>query len=160
MEDTCKALASAFRTLTYRDHSEAELRRKLQDKGFSGGEVEAVIEKLRRLGYLDDKRFAEQWAESAIRNGRGYGPRLRIELLRRGVPDSLITDVLAKLEDDYGEKETLAALAARKFSGFDPASADDREKRRVINYLRRRGFSLTAILMFFREQKGCRGNLF
>lgn len=152
MEESGKALASALRTLTRRDHSEAELRRKLQDKGFAGGEVEAAIGKLKALGYLDDRRFAGQWAESAIRNGRGFGPRIRLELRRRGVSDSIIADVFARLAEDYGEEETLAALLARKFAGFNPNSADDREKRRVIGYLQRRGFSIAAILNVFREQ--------
>ena len=160
MEEAGKALTSALRSLTRRDHSEAELCRKLRDKGFAEADIEAAIARLKRMGYLDDRRFAERWAESAIRNGRGYGPRLRLELRRRGVADSLIEEVLKRLEVDYSELETLISIVERKFARFDPASADDREKRRIIGYLQRRGFSLTTIFAALRGYQGCRGDLF
>ena len=150
MEEASKALTSAIRSLTRRDHSEAELSRKLRDKGFAVEDIETAIGKLKGMGYLDDRRFAERWAESAIRNGRGYGPRVRIELRRRGIPDGMIGDVLARLEADCSELEALAAIMGRKFSGFDPAGADDRERRRIIGYLQRRGFSLATILTAMR----------
>ena len=79
MEEAEKALAYAVRALARRDHSVAELERKLRDKGFSAAVMAEVIARLDRSGYLDDRRFAERWAESAVRNGRGYGPRLRQE---------------------------------------------------------------------------------
>ena len=152
MEGSGKALACALRALARRDHSEAELRRKLRDKGFPAGGVDGAIDRLKVLGYLDDRRFAGRWADSAIRNGRAFGPRLRMELLRRGVAESVVADVLAELTGEHGEPETVAALLTRKFAGFDPKCADDREKRRVIGYLQRRGFSIAAILKVFREQ--------
>jgi regulatory protein len=41
---------------------------------------------------------------------------------------------------------------ARKFEGFDPQRADERQKRRVISYFQRRGFSIAAILRVFRDR--------
>lgn len=150
MDETKPALARALRVLARRDHSTAELTRKLRDGGVAPSQVETVIARLRELGYLDDRRFARQWADSAVRSGRGYGQRLVQELKRRGIADEIIAEVLAELTVEYGETEMLAALFARKFAGFMPTTASDREKSRVINYLQRRGFSLAAILDFFR----------
>jgi regulatory protein len=127
----------------------AELEGKLRDRGISPGATAAVIARLEQSGYLDDRRFAERWAESAVRNGRGYGPRLRLELTRRGISQEIIAEVLAGVAASHGEGETLAALAARKFARFDPQSATDRDKRRVVAYLQRRGFSMAAIFTFF-----------
>jgi regulatory protein len=152
MKPAADPFAVALRILTRRDHSEAELRRKLQERGFGSGEVVAAVSRMQGLGYLDDRRFARQWAESAIRNGRGFGPRIRLELLRRGVAEAVITDVLASLNEGYGEREVLTALIARKFGGFDYRSATDREKRRVVNFLQRRGFSLSLILDVLHQQ--------
>lgn len=160
MEAGRDAANSALRTLTRRDHSETELRRKLQDRGFSSSDIERALEKMRGHGYLDDRRFARQWAESAMRNGRGFGPRLRLELLRKGVADTIITEVLASLTEDFREREILTAVLEKKFRGFDFATAGDRDKRRIVNYLQRRGFSLSMILNLLQEQQGCRGNLF
>ncbi|HEX8960578.1 MAG TPA: regulatory protein RecX [Geobacteraceae bacterium] len=149
MEEAEKAIAFAMRALARRDHSVAELSAKLRDKGLSAGVTAEVIARLVQSGYLDDRRFAERWAESAVRNGRGYGPRLRLELTRRGVSREIIADVLAGIAESYSEGDTLAELAARKFAGFDARSATDRDKRRVIAYLQRRGFSTAAIFDYF-----------
>jgi regulatory protein len=146
-----RALASALRILTLRDLSVAELKRRLKDKGISDALVEETVDRLEKSGYLDDRRFARQWADSAIRNGRGYGPRLRLDLMRRGVHEEIVADVLASLAVEYDETETLTALLSRKYAGFNPATAADREKRRVMQYLQRRGFSTTAIFHAFHK---------
>jgi regulatory protein len=148
-----RALASALRILARRDMSSAELSRRLTGRGFPEALAGETVSRLRDAGYLDDRRFARQWAESAIRNGRCYGPRLRLELTRQRIPDEIAAEVLASLAAEYGEKETLANLLASKFTRFNPSSATDREKRRVVQYLQRRGFSIAAIFEGFRENQ-------
>jgi regulatory protein len=150
LDEGKRALASALRILARRDMSSAELSRRLTGRGFPEALAGETVTRLRDAGYLDDRRFARQWAESAIRNGRGYGPRLRLELARHHVPDEIAAEVLASLAAEYDEKETLTNLLARKFAGFNPSSATDREKRRVVQYLQRRGFSIAAIFESFR----------
>ena len=136
----------ALRVLALRDHSEAELRRKLKQKGYQAEESEQTLARLRELGYLDDARFARQFAASALRNGRGYGARLKLELARRGVAEALIREALSELSQEFGEAELLDRMLARRFAGFQAAGATDKEKRRVVGYLQRKGFSLSAIL--------------
>ncbi|HJV34394.1 regulatory protein RecX [Geomonas sp.] len=137
---------SSLRILSLRDHSEAELRRKLKEKGYEEAGIEESVARLRELGYLDDVRFARHFASSAIRNGRGYGARLKMELARRGVAAAIVAEVLAEIDEEHSEGELLGELMARRFSGFDAGCATDKEKRRVIGYLQRKGFSLAAIL--------------
>jgi regulatory protein len=157
MEKAEQALAYVVRVLARRDHSIAELERKLRDKGFPAGVSADVIARLTKSGCLDDRRFAEQWAESAVRNGRGFGPRIRLELIRRGVPREIVAEVVAGISAAYDEHETLSALVGRKFAGFNPESASDRDKRRVVSYLQRRGFSTAAIFSLFSAWGDCRG---
>jgi regulatory protein len=130
--------------------SSAELSRRLAERGFPEALAGETVTRLLDAGYLDDRRFARHWAESAIRNGRGYGPRIRLELARRRVPDEIAAEVLASLASEFDELGTLENLLARKFAGFKPSSASDREKRRVVQYLQRRGFSIAAIFEAFR----------
>ena len=145
-----RALSAAVGILARRDMSSAELARRLTLKGFADAVVTETVSRLREMGYLDDRRFARQWAESIIRNGRGFGPRLRLELARQKVPEETAADVLASISAEYDEMETLKALLARKFPRFAPLSATDREKRRVMQYMQRRGFSPSAIFQVFR----------
>ena len=136
----------ALRVLALRDHSEAELRRKLKEKGYDEEGIAGSVARLKELGYLDDARFARGFAQSAIRNGRGYGARLKLELSRRGVAAATVQDTLAQIGQEFGEAEVLARTIERRYPGFDPASATDKEKRRVVGYLQRKGFTLAAIL--------------
>jgi regulatory protein len=101
------------------------------NRGFAVALAEETVSSLRQSGYLDDRRFARQWAESAIRNGRGFGHRLRLDLARQRVPEDIAAEVLASLSAEYDELEALSAILSRKFSAFDPSSATEREKRRV-----------------------------
>ncbi|QWV96958.1 recombination regulator RecX [Geomonas nitrogeniifigens] len=144
------AFDCSLRVLTLRDHSEGELRKKLSGKGYQEGEIEASVARMKELGYLDDLRFARSFASSALRNGKGVGPRLKLELSRRGVAGNIVSQVLDELALEYSEAELLTQLMQRRYPGFDAATASDKEKRRIVGYLQRKGFSLSAI---FRELK-------
>jgi regulatory protein len=157
MEVSEKAFAYAVNLLARRDRSVVELERKLMGKDFPAGVIAVVVARLEKSGYLDDRRFAERWAESAVANGRGYGSRLRLELARKGVSREIVAEVIAGISASYDEGETLLALVARKFAGFDPKSASDRDMRRVVGYLQRRGFSTAAIFRVFSAWDDCRG---
>lgn len=154
MEEGARAYGIALRALTRRDHSEMELRRKLSDKGISAAAVDEVVEKLKRSGYLDDRRFAVRWAESAVRSGRGYGFRLRYDLTMKGVAGDVVSEVLERLGEEFEEGETLKSLMQRKFPAFSPREGDGREKKRIMGYLQRRGFSVAAIIQMFRDMEG------
>jgi regulatory protein len=144
---------SCLRILALRDHSEHELRTKLRQKGFEEPGIGECVGRLRELGYLDDARFARHFASAAIRNGRGYGARLKLELARRGVDKGIIAEVLAEVSEEFTERELLAEVMERRFTNFDPATATEKERRRVVGYLQRKGFSLSAILQQLKAWK-------
>ena len=76
-------LAAALRMLARRPYSIAEMRQALEKKFPQNEQVSEAIARLRELGYLDDRKFAEQYAYSLAQN-RAFGPhRLRRELKAR-----------------------------------------------------------------------------
>jgi regulatory protein len=139
------AFDCSLRVLSLRDHSEAELRRKLKGKGYEEEEIEDSIARLKAQGFLDDLRFARLFASSAMRNGRGYGGRVKLELARRGVGQELAIAALTELAEEFPESSMLAQMISRRFASFDPSLATEKERRRVIGYLQRKGFALDAI---------------
>ncbi len=145
MDEGRRAYAAALKMLTRRDHGRAELAGKLAAKGFGEPAITATLERLAGLGYLDDRRFARLWADAALRSGRGVGPRIALELRRRGIADGIVQEILAELAAEVDETELLRQQMARRYAGFDPATATDREKARIFNWFRRRGFSGGAI---------------
>lgn len=153
MDRAQQAFAAALRILSRRDHSEAELRRKLGDREFDGVVQDGVVARLKGLGYLDDRRSARLWAESAVRNGRGFGPKLRMELTRRGFAPEVVAEVLAEIVASNDERELVRDILARKFPAFDPVTASDRDRHRVLGYLQRRGFSAGLLFRILRDDE-------
>ena len=60
----------ALRLLTGRDYTSTGLRSKLASRNMSEEDVEATILRLQGEGWMDDRRYAERFAESAISAGR------------------------------------------------------------------------------------------
>jgi regulatory protein len=145
-----RAYLYALRLLTARDYTVARLQEKFRGKGFDVTDVEDALGRLMSEGWVDDSRFAERFAESALASGRFYGSRLRQEMRRRGVPPELVSEVLGRLLLERDEVEEVRAIIERRFSNFSFSSAGDREKRRTVGFLQRHGFSLSAIFRALR----------
>jgi regulatory protein len=127
------------------------LRSVLQGKGFEEADSEAAVGRLESEGWLNDRRFAERFAESAVATGRFYGPRLRQEMRRRGVQPELVAELLERVREEHDETGEVRAVVERRFSGFSYATASDKEKRRIVAFLQRRGFSISSILHALRD---------
>ncbi|HHQ49519.1 MAG TPA: regulatory protein RecX, partial [Acidobacteria bacterium] len=104
-----EAFNKAVDLLSRRDHLEAELREKLRRRGISTEDIEAALERCRRLGYLDDAAVARRFVEvRAV--AKGWGPaRLRAELLRRGAASD-VAEEAARLDDDVAAAALRSAL--------------------------------------------------
>ena len=90
-----RALNSALGMLARREHSEAELARKLNRKGFATDSVDKVLEYLISEKLQSDARFAESYVHGRI--GRGYGPMtIRNELNQRGIDELLVEETLTR----------------------------------------------------------------
>ncbi len=129
--------------LARREHSQAELQFKLEQKGFSGALVRQVIVDFQARGLQSDARYAEVFIRSRI--ARGYGAaRIRQELLFRGIDREVID---ASLDGDADGQ--IERVYARKFGAGVPASLEERRVRE--RFLLRRGFSGDQIRHLFRR---------
>ena len=138
--------ATALRILTRRDHSRAELRKRLTDKGFDAEQVETTLQRCLDLGYLDDARYALTRATSLMNQGRAVGHRVLADLRQRGVSEELAEQALAAAREACDEETLLADLLTRRFPEFNYDTAPAGEKRRVVNFLQRRGYQTGRIL--------------
>jgi regulatory protein len=135
----------ALRYLARRDHSRAELARKLAPHG-SAGEVEAVLDHMGELSLQSDARMAASWVRSHA--GRFGRARLQNELAHRGLPPELIEEALAGGEM-ASELERARAVWQAKFHA---APADAREWARQARFLHARGFATELIRAVLREE--------
>jgi regulatory protein len=136
----------ALRLLTGRDYSQAELRRRLLDKGFAATRVDDALQRCLELGYLDDARYALNRATTLMTRGRAVGPRILLDLKQRGVSNELACQALEQARELCDEEELLRSLLQRRFPDFSYNSAPAKERRRVVHFLQRRGFSISCIM--------------
>ena len=109
--------------LAVRPRSEAEVRRRLREKGVPPEAIEAVVARLERARYLDDAEFARYWIAERARS-RPRGARLLQQELRlKGVSPARIAQALADFEEAARAEEEEAALQALS----DPAGPPDDE---------------------------------
>ncbi|MEI6306157.1 MAG: regulatory protein RecX [Deltaproteobacteria bacterium] len=149
---TVQAYQYALRLLTARDYTSHKLRQKLLARQVTAPEAETVLMRLTTEGWLDDHRFAERFAESALLSGRFFGPRLKMEMRRRGVPYDLADKTVGRMQGEYDEVTEIRSVLEHHYPDFSFTVATDREKRRVFSYLQRRGFSGSNIREALREQ--------
>jgi len=135
-----RCLNAAIHYLGYRPRSESEIRDRLRRRGFNGDTLEAVITRLKERELVDDVAFAEFWQD----NRQSFKPQSRrlttLELRRKGVDEDIIDRVVDAIDDDdcaYRAASTKARVLAR---------TDYQEfRRRLGDYLKRRGFSYRVI---------------
>lgn len=153
MSSPPKAYPLALRWLTLRSRSEADLRKRLQQKECDHDDIEQAIQRCLELGYLDDHRYAIERSGQLMRRGRAVGVRLKHELKKEGINAHLAQQAIEQCQQDLHEEQILAELVQRRYTNTDFTQLDQREQRRIINYLQRRGFPLGLILDHLREKK-------
>ena len=135
-----RCLNAAIRYLGYRPRSKAEVRQRLQRRGFDNDCTEKVLAKLKEQGLVDDTAFARFWKE----NRESFSPRsrwlTRLELQRKGLDGGTIELVVDEVDDsDSAYRAALSKthrLSTSDYQGF---------RRRLGEHLRRRGFSYEVI---------------
>lgn len=131
---------SAMDALARREYARGELQRKLENKGFEPTGVDTTLEELATENLLSDERFVESYLNSHIE--KGHGPlKLRQELRKRGVDDSLIDQGLAECEQDWSEMAR--DVRCKRFGEETPH--DIKEKAKQMRFLTYRGFTSEQI---------------
>ena len=125
----------ALRHLTRREHSRAELARKLAPHAESPQALELVLAELAQRKQLSDERYAETRAHWLSRK---YGAaKIRQDLKAHGVAEAVIDRVSTE-----GDLEKAKAILARKYR--EPATTRE-EKAKRARFLQGRGFSYDVV---------------
>lgn len=133
-------IQAAFRFLSYRPRSEAEIRARLKLKGYNSQEIDQTTIKLTGMNLLNDESFAEFWKD----NRNSFKPKsqrmVSLELKRKGVESEIIQQVVSDI-DDPQNAHVLAAARARTLAITDFQVF----RQKLSGYLQRRGFNYGVI---------------
>ena len=136
----------AVRALGGRAHPTGELREKLRRRAERPEDVDAVLAKVKELGYLDDRRFAESYAAARLEN-QGLGKmRVLRDLRQRRIAPKLAEQVTEKTYQETNEGDLIEEFLKRKYRGKKLGQFLSEEKNLAAAYRRLRyaGFSAGA----------------
>lgn len=143
--DAAKARAEniSMHALSRRGVSSAEMTKTLRSRDLPDDVVADEIERLERVGLLNDDELAENLVRTKQdRKGLGKGA-ITAELRQRGVAQESIDAAIADIDDDEEQTraDEWATKRAGQLRGLDQATAE----RRLNGYLMRRGYRSEVI---------------
>ncbi len=149
-DEVGKAFDACARLLSYRPRSEAELRQRLARKGFPDEICNEAIERLKRLGYVDDAEFARFW----IQNREQFKPmgarRVRAELFQKGLDRDTVKQAIEEQmpDDEHEAAMRVARSRLRSYSRLDDYATF---RRRLGGSLARQGFDYETTARVVRD---------
>ena len=151
--DGAKLLEYALRTLSRQAMSIADLRTRLCRRAAEPADVDAVIERLKEPGFLNDGRFAESYAAARLEN-QGFGPmRVMQDLRRKRVASEVAQTAVNQTFEGTDETVLARQYIERKFRGKDlPVFlAEAKNLAAAYRRLRTAGFSSSATVRVLKQ---------
>lgn len=137
-----------MKCLGVRAYSTGDLQSKLRMRAANPGDVDAAIDRLKDIGYLNDRRFAENFASARVEN-EGFG-RMRVlsDLRARRVLGSMAEEAVDQALDGRSEGELIDSYLERRMPSIAAGGRIEDERKLASAYrrLRRAGFTSGPIL--------------
>lgn len=137
-EQIKQGLIYTIRLLRMTKRSEANIKTKLREKGYSQEVIDRIIESLKQKKYLNDIELAKHsvyWST----HGNVFGKRrIRLDLRRKGIADTAIS--IAFEQCGERDEKALAIELARQRQGRLKTLDQLKRKKRLYDFLVRRGF--------------------
>ncbi len=143
MEERTRAKEKALLYLSHRDLSIEEMRKKLALKRFPDRVIQRILDDLKRVGLLDDRKFALSYGNARLR-ARSMGKRiLRQELLMKGLAEDVVNEAVEAVYADRSEEEMCRQIVESRLKKMKNVSRTSRKK--IAGFLLRRGFDWDTI---------------
>ena len=134
-----EAKDAAFKLLSFRMRSIAEMRKRLNEKSFSQIEIDQVIDKLTKLNYLNDVEFGKAFVKEKIKNKK-IGPRaIKSELFPHQLSPDFVDELIESVYKKYKINDLITFHLKRKKIKKN-TQMNKSDLSRLNNYLLRKGF--------------------
>jgi regulatory protein len=134
------ALRAGLAAIGRRAFARTDLGRRLRRRGHPRPAIQSALERLERLGLLDDLRFARDFVDTRAERGRGPA-RLRRDLQALGVRDAVVDEAIRVRwpsgDVEPGVPQALALRRSRQLGALPRPT----KRRRLLAFLARRGFT-------------------
>lgn len=146
-----KTMTRALKLISVKPRSIAELRGRLLEKEWAEAAIVArVLARLEELGYLNDEKFAAQYAASRLTTKPLGRTRLRRDLQRKKVPSQIAEQALDDAYTERSEEEVIDRAIAKRLRRTGAPTTRE-ESKKLFDYLLRLGFGYDLVLRKVRE---------
>ncbi len=142
---------AAYRLIGRRDHSSAEIKRKLLKKGFDIKLINELLSELTNKDYLNDYNFAQKYSEEAITKKKSGIIKVRNDLIKRGVSNETIEDVLNNIDENTLIENARELLNKKIKSSAFINTEPHKKKQKLFSYLKSKGYSSELIMKLLNE---------
>ena len=142
----------ALRWLTARERSEAQVRQRLVERGYSQTAISPAVARLVAERTLDDRRAATTVARAEANVRRHGSRRVAATLTAMRIDRDLVKEVVREVFGEADEQDLLERALNRRLRGKPERLADPRERRKLLAYLVRQGFSASAASGLLRKR--------
>ncbi|MCD6117079.1 RecX family transcriptional regulator [bacterium] len=142
-EEFSGAKEKGFLLLSYRARSISEFKSRLKQSRYSPEIVDAVTEEFINKGYLNDKEFAKSFVISRMVTKPASKSYIINELIRHNIDTETAQNAVEISYGDLHEREVAASLVKKKSKHY--SKDNEKDKKRLFDFLRRRGFSFEII---------------
>lgn len=139
-----RAKLRAMNLLTKRPYTEKKLRQKLVEGKYPEDIIDIALAYVKSYGYIDDEAYARDYISYHMASESPL--RIRQKLMEKGIDGDTINACLEEQDAEAMQKlqlRQIQQLAQKKNHGKKPS--DQRESAKVIQYLLRKGYSLSMI---------------
>lgn len=143
----------ALRVLAGRAHSSGQLREKLRRKAELAADVDPAIARLKELGYLNDRTFAESFASARLANEGVGKTRVLAELARRRVAPAVAQQTAGKVYENVDEQALAEDYVRRKYRSAAKEGLFQGDKQMASAYrsLMRAGFRSATVVAVLKK---------
>ena len=146
-----QALQKIKHYCAYQERCHSEVKEKLYGYGLHKAEVEKIIGKIIEEDYLNEERFAMQFAGGRFRMKKWGKVKIRYALRQKNVSEYCIKKGLKAIdEDDY--LNTLSQLFTQKLKELKGQKNQFIRKRKIQDYLVQKGYESDLIYALLRKQ--------
>jgi regulatory protein len=132
--------------------SQSELKQRLLKKGYDVQDIEPLLEEFDAKNILNDSEFALAFSRDKIRS-KGIGPSiLKVELSNHHLPRNLVEDTVNRMYTEF-PIDTLLGNHLNKKKICRNSQLQEKEKNRIVNFLKRKGFSWDDISRVFVDKQ-------
>jgi regulatory protein len=139
-----KAFQKIKHFCSYQERSHREVKEKLYSFGLWKKDVEPILSQLIEENYLNEERFAMQFAGGKFRMKQWGRIKIKYELQQKQVSDYCIRKALASIDEETYHN-TFKKLATQKLATLTREKNHFVKKKKLQDYLLQKGFEPSLV---------------